>query len=65
MSCPDLLVEVTRAHQKFTGLYLFATIWMIKRVALLKVANTDAVPSLKCEERYCNVDASKADLRKG
>ena len=57
-----LLVEGTRAHQKFTGLYLFATIWTIKRVALSNVANTDAVPSLKCEERYSNVDACKADL---
>ena len=53
------------AHQKFTGLYLFATIWMTKRAALSKVANTDAVPSLKCAERYCKVEASKADLRRG
>lgn len=50
-------------HQKFTGLYLFATIWMIKFVSLSGFAKTDAVPSLKCEERYCKVDVSRADLR--
>ena len=34
------------SHQKFTGLYLFATIWMANRVASSGVVKTDAVPSL-------------------
>jgi hypothetical protein len=36
---------------------------MIKHVSLSGFAKTDAVPSLKCEERYCKVEASRADLR--
>ena len=35
----------------------------MKFVSLLGFAKTDAVPSLKCEERYCKVDVSRADLR--
>jgi hypothetical protein len=53
---------MAKTHQKFTGLYLFATIWRTKHVTLSGVAKTDAVPSLKCEERYSNVEASIADL---
>lgn len=34
----------------------------MKHVALSGIAKTDAVPSLKCEERYSNVDVSRADL---
>ena len=36
---------------------------MIKLVSLSEFAKTDAVPSLKCEERYCKVEVSRADLR--
>ena len=54
---------MAQSHQKLTGLYLFATIWMIKQVSLSGFAKTDAVPSLKCEERYCKVEVSRADLR--
>jgi hypothetical protein len=36
---------------------------MIKHVSLSGLAKTDAVPPLKCEERYCRVEASRADLR--
>ena len=54
----------TQSHQKLTGLYLFATIWTIKHVSFSGLAKTDAVPSLKCEERYCKVEVSRANLRK-
>ena len=36
----------------------------MKDASSLGGAKTEVVPSLKCEERYCSVEASRAELRR-